>query len=283
MAVAHPRGLSTHSAPKPRDLEGKVVLLTGIGQIGDLTMWGNGAAIAKVTACEHGAHVFGCDINLEAAQHSKRRLEAENGCCDVVEADVTSAASVKQLVAACMEKYGRIDALVNNVGRSEPGGPAELTEESWDRQMAINLKSIYLTCHEVLPIMEAQKSGSIVNISSIAGLRYIGKPQVGYAAAKAAMTQFSKTTAVLYADKGVRINTVIPGLMHTPLVEYLADKYAGGDIDLMVKTRNAQVPMGRMGDGFDVAHAAAFLMSDKAKYITGAEIVVDGGITCRTP
>lgn len=158
-----------------------------------------------------------------------------------------------------------------------------MDEATWDRQTNINLKTVYLTCHAVLPIMEKQQSGVVINISSVAGLRYVGKPQVAYAAAKAAIIQFSKTTAVLYARKGVRINTVVPGLMHTPLVRYLADKYAGGDLDKTIETRNEQVPMGHMGTAFDIANAAVFLMSDKAKYITGAEIVVDGGITCRTP
>lgn len=146
-----------------------------------------------------------------------------------------------------MAKHGRIDILVNNVGRSEPGGPAEMPEEVWDRQMDINLKSVYLYCHLVLPIMEAQsRGGCIVNISSVAGLRYIGKPQVAYAATKAAVIQFTKTTAIIYAKKKVRLNTVVPGLIDTPLVKMLADKYAGGDYEAFSKKRDGQVPMGKM-------------------------------------
>lgn len=170
-----------------------------------------------------------------------------------------------------------------SVGRSEPGGPAEIDEPTWDKQTDINLKSVYLTCHEVLPIMEKQASGVIINISSVAGLRYIGKPQVAYAASKAAINQFTKTTAVLYAKKGVRLNTVVPGLMHTPLIGYLAGKYAGGDLQGLIEKRNHQVPVGIMGDGFDIANTVAFLASEKARYIVGQKIVVDGGITSTTP
>ncbi|RFU28572.1 hypothetical protein B7463_g7783, partial [Scytalidium lignicola] len=265
------------------DLEGKVVLLTGVGQMGDPNMWGNGAATAKVFACEGRAKVFACDLYIDAAEHTKRRIEKEGGICDVMAADVTSAAQVKGFVEACMEKHGRIDVLVNNVGRSEPGGPVELDEAAWDRQTDINLKSVYLTCHEVLPIMEKQGSGAIINISSVAGLRYCGKPQVAYAATKAAIIQFTKTTAVIYGKKGVRLNTVVPGLMHTPLVGYLADKYANGDLEGFLDKRNNQVPMGKMGDGFDIANAIVFLASDKARYITGQKLVVDGGLTSTTP
>ncbi|OAG39294.1 hypothetical protein AYO21_06498 [Fonsecaea monophora] len=266
-----------------RDLNGKVVLLTGVGQMGDPTMWGNGAATAKVLACECRANVFACDLYLDAAEHTKKRIEADGGVCDVMAADVTSATQVKAFVEACMKKYGRIDVLVNNVGRSVPGGPAEIDEATWDGQTNVNLKSVYLTCHEVLPIMEKQGSGSIINLSSVAGLRYVGKPQVAYAAAKAAIVQFTKTTAVIYAKKGVRLNTVVPGLMHTPLVGYLADKYANGDLEGLIARRNNQVPMGKMGDGFDIANAIAFLASEKSRYITGQKIVVDGGLISTTP
>ncbi|OAA77211.1 short-chain dehydrogenase/reductase [Akanthomyces lecanii RCEF 1005] len=263
------------------DLNGKVAFLTGIGQTGDGDMWGNGAAIARVLAAQ-GAKIFGCDLSLEAAEYTRRRIVAVGGEVTVVAADVTKDESVKGAVSACIAKYGRIDILVNNVGRSEPGGPAEMAEAVWDAQTAVNLKSVYLCCHSVLPLMEQQRSGVIVNIASIAGLRYVGKPQVAYAATKAAVIQFTRATAVLYAAKNIRLNVVVPGLMNTPLVTLLADKYARGDLAGFVKKRNEAVPMGKMGSSFDVAMAAVFLASSQSRYITGQKIVVDGGITSST-
>lgn len=187
-----------------------------------------------------------------------------------------------------MSKHGRVDILVNNVGRSEPGGPAELSEQAWDAQMDVNLKSVYLMCHLVLPVMEKQSTGGcVLNVSSIAGMRYVGKPQVGYAATKAAIIHFTKTTAVIYAQrtKGkVRLNTVVPGLVGTPLVSMLAKKYGGTGSDEAKyrRMRDLQVPTGKMGSGWDVAHAALYLCSDEAGYVTGQEVVVDGGITAST-
>jgi NAD(P)-dependent dehydrogenase (short-subunit alcohol dehydrogenase family) len=116
-----------------------------------------------------------------------------------------------------MAKHGRIDILINNVGRSEPGSPATMLEEVWDSQVDLNLKSVFLMCQHVLPIMEQQGGGAVVSVASIAGLRYIGKAQVGYSPTKAAIIQLMKTTAVIYAPKGVRLNTVVPGLMDTPV------------------------------------------------------------------
>ena len=190
---------------------------------------------------------------------------------------------MKAFVDACMARHGRIDILVNNVGKSEPGDPASMTEELWDSQIDVNLKSVYLTTHLVLPIMEAQPfGGSIVNISSVSGLRYIGKPQVAYSTAKAALLSFTRTTAVLYADKGIRMNCVVPGLINTPLVKILADKHANGDYEGYCKVRDAQCPTGKMGSAWDVANAALFLASREASYITGTEIIVDGGLSQST-
>ncbi|CAI6091141.1 unnamed protein product [Clonostachys chloroleuca] len=214
--------------------------------------------------------------------NGKVRIVAEGGEITVVSADVTNNESVKTAVDACMEKYGRIDILINNVGRSEPGGPAEMTEKVWDAQTNVNLKSVYLCCHHILPLMETQGGGAVVNVASIAGLRYISKPQVAYAATKAGVIQFTKATAVIYAAKNIRMNIVMPGLMHTPLVGMLADKYAGGDLQGFIAKRNKSVPMGKMGDSFDVAMSVVFLASEQARYITGQKIVVDGGITSST-
>jgi len=262
------------------DLHGKVVLLTGIGQVGDQTMWGNGAASAK-TLAHNGCKIYGCDLNLKAAEHTKKRVQTEHPDTEieVVSADVTKSDAVKKLVAGCMERFGRIDILVNNVGNSQPGGPATISEETWDKQMDVNLKSVYLCCHEVLPIMESQGSGAITCLASISATRWIGKAQIGYSTTKAALIQFTKITGVMYASKGIRMNIVIPGLIHTPLVSVLADKYNNGDYAGLVKKRDATVPMGKMGTGFDVANAVTFLVSESAKYITGTSLLVDGGIT----
>jgi NAD(P)-dependent dehydrogenase (short-subunit alcohol dehydrogenase family) len=267
---------------KMHDLTDRVVLITGIGCIGE--GWGNGIATATLFA-RQGAKLFGCDLSLEAAETSKASILAENKNTDVtvMRGDATSSESMKEFVDACMKKHGRIDVLVNNVGRSEPGDPASLTEEVWDKQMDVNLKSVYLTTHLVLPIMAAQKTGgNVVNISSVSGLRYIGKPQVAYSTTKAAILSFTRTTAVIYASKGVRLNTVVPGLINTPLVKMLADKYAGGDYEGYCKVRDNQVPTGKMGTAWDVANAALFLASDEAAYITGTEIIVDGGLVQST-
>lgn len=260
-------------------LDGKVALVSGCGTLGE--GWGNGKAIAVLLA-RQGASVFGCDLNLEAAQQTRELILAEGGICEVQTCDVTSAVEVKALVDACMARFGRIDILINNVGRSEPGDPVAMEEAVWDEQMDVNVKSAFLTCKHVLPIMERQGSGAVVNISSIAGLRYVGKPQVAYAAGKAALMQMTQTTAVIYAPKGIRLNSVVPGLVFTPLVKRLADKYAKGDFDGFVAQRHNAVPMGRMGDAWDVAHAVLFLASDESKYITAQQIVVDGGITAAT-
>src|SRR5690606_8114264 len=226
-----------------------------------------------------GASIYGCDLNIEAARQSSKVISDEGGKIQVQQCDVTDSQQVAALVKACIDTYGRIDILVNNVGRSEPGDPVTMSEEAWNDQLQVNLTSSFLCCKHVIPLMQAAGGGSIINISSIAGLRYAGKPQVGYAAAKAALMQMTATTAVIYAKDGVRLNSVVPGLMFTPLVERLATKYAGGDFEGFVAHRHNQVPTGKMGDSWDVANAVAFLASDESKYIGGQQLVVDGGIS----
>jgi NAD(P)-dependent dehydrogenase (short-subunit alcohol dehydrogenase family) len=167
-------------------------------------------------------------------------------------------------------------------GGSAPGNPVTMDEEVWDAQIALNLTSVFLTCKHAIPVMQAQGGGAIVNVSSLAGVRYIGRDNIAYTAAKAGLHKFTEQIAVRYAPEKIRANTVIAGLMHTPLVEArLLKQYGDGDREKMIAERNAMVPMGRMGDAWDVAHAALFLASDEAKYVTGAQLLVDGGITAK--
>jgi NAD(P)-dependent dehydrogenase (short-subunit alcohol dehydrogenase family) len=260
-------------------LKDKVAIVTGAGSVGP--GWGNGKATAVLFARE-GAKVFAVDINLAAAEETKGIIDQEGGECTVYRADVSKSDEVKAMVEGCIETYGRIDILHNNVGILVVGGPVETSEETWDRVNAVNLKSMFLTCKYVLPHMERQGGGAIVNISSIAGIRYTGIPYITYYATKAGILQLTQGIALQYAEKNIRANVILPGLMNTPMIrEPLKDAYAGGDIEKMIEIRNQQCPMKRMGDAWDVAHAALFLASDEARYITGAQLVVDGGLTCK--
>jgi NAD(P)-dependent dehydrogenase (short-subunit alcohol dehydrogenase family) len=262
-------------------LAGKTALVIGAGSVGP--GWGNGKATAVLFARE-GARVFCVDVNEAAARETAEIIRGEGGEAEAWQADASRAAEVERAAAACLERYGRIDVLDNNVGIVEVGGVVELAEEAWDRVFAVNLKSCYLAMKHVIPAMERQGGGAIVNISSIASLRFLGVAYASYSASKAAMNHLTRTTAAEYAGRNIRVNAVLPGLMKTPMVERsagLAKSYGAGDVEAMWRARDAQVPMGRMGDAWDVAHAALFLASNEARYVTGIELVVDGGITLK--
>jgi len=260
-------------------LKNKVAIVTGAGSVGP--GWGNGKATSVLFARE-GAKVFAIDISLSAAKETKEIIEKEGGICVIQKVDVSKSDEVKAMVEQCIQTYGRIDILHNNVGIVIAGGPVEISEETWDRVMAVNLKSMFLTCKYVLPYMEKQGGGVIINISSIAAIRYTGIPYITYYTTKAGILGLTQSIALQYATKHIRANAILPGLMHTPMfVEPLKEAYAAGDVEKMFEIRNKQCPTGKMGDAWDVAHAALFLASDEAKYITGAQLVVDGGITCK--
>jgi NAD(P)-dependent dehydrogenase (short-subunit alcohol dehydrogenase family) len=260
-------------------LEGKVAIVTGAGSVGP--GWGNGRATA-VRFAEEGAVVWAVDKELAAMQETFERARGARGEIVPGTCDVTDGEAIRALVQACIARHGRIDVLVNNVGTPVPGGPVQLSEEDWNRQLEINLTSVFLTCKEVIPVMERQGGGSIVNIASTSGIRFTGAAQVGYAAAKAGVIQFGRVVAVEYAKKLIRVNTVVPGQVHTPLVDVLLAKFqAGGDLEALLKRRQARIPLPFMGDGRDVASAVLFLASDEARFITGAELVVDGGMSVR--
>lgn len=260
-------------------LKGKVALVTGAGTIGP--GWGNGKATAVLFARE-GAKIFAVDIKLDAAEETQGIIEKEGGECKAYRADVSESDEVQAMIKRCIEVYGRTDILHNNVGIVEVGGPVEISEKNWNRLIDVNLKSIFLTCKYCIPYMEKQGGGVIVNISSIASIRYTGYPSVSYNASKGGINQLTQNIAIQYADKGIRANCILPGLMNTPqIIAYLKNAYGDGGIEEMLKIRDGMCPMKKMGDAWDVAYAALFLASDEAKYITGMQLVVDGGITCK--
>ena len=262
-------------------LKGKTALVVGAGSIGP--GWGNGKATA-VTFAREGAQVFCVDRNAAAAEETVAIIAAEGGKAAAFTSDASRADDVAAMVAACLKAYGRIDVLDNNVGIAETGSVVDVSEADWDRVFAVNLKSAFLAMKHVIPVMARQGGGSIINISSIASIRHLGISYVTYGTTKAAMNQMTRTTAVEFAAQHIRVNAILPGLMKTPMVEHsagLAASYAKGDVEAMWRARDAQVPMGHMGDAWDVANAALFLASDESKYVTGIELVVDGGITLK--
>jgi NAD(P)-dependent dehydrogenase (short-subunit alcohol dehydrogenase family) len=265
------------------DLKGKVAFVAGAGSVGP--GWGNGKATAVLLA-RQGAQVFGTDVNLAAAEETRALIEKEGGACIVQCCDMTDSAAVKAAVDACLARWGRIDILVNNVGGSAPGDPVAMSEEVWHRQLDHNLTTAFLGCKHVLPVMERQGGGAIVNISSVAGFSHQvdGRVHVAYSTAKSGLLGFTRSTAIAYVKKGIRCNLVVVGTMHTPLVEERLMKQLGEkDAADLIAKRHAAVPIGRMGDAWDVAHAVLFLVSDEARYITATHLTVDGGLTAARP
>lgn len=255
-------------------LAGKTAIVVGAGSIGaDIS---NGAACAMLFARE-GAQVLCADRSPEAAQATVARIAAEGGTASAFEADVRNAAQIQAMVQACLARYGRIDILHNNVGIEEFGELVEVTEESWDRVHAINLKGAMLTSREVVPHMIAQGSGSIINISSIASRKWSPMQFLSYSTSKAALNHMTRVVARQYAPHHVRCNVILPGLIDTPHAAALfksEEEAARGR-----EARHARCPMGHQGTAWDVAYAALFLASDESKYVTGLELVVDGGVS----
>ncbi len=258
-------------------LKGKVAIVFGAGSIGP--GWGNGKATAVAYARE-GARVYAVDRNPAAAEETVGIIRAENGTAESMVADVTDSDAVARAVDGCIGRFGRIDILHNNVGMASIGGPVEMSEAVWDASMRLNIGSLFLTCKHVLPIMEAQNAGAIVNVSSIASIRWLGSAYISYSASKAAVNQFTQAIALQYARKGIRANAILPGMMDTPTVRTALQSEFADEAELIAK-RNAACPTGAMGDAWDIAWASVFLASDEAKYINGVLLPVDGGMTCK--
>ncbi len=257
-------------------LAGKVAIVTGAGSSPGEGI-GNGKA-AAVTYAREGAAVMLVDIRAEAAEETKKMIDREGGICSVFQGNVTDGKSCQAMAAECLKTYGHIDILHNNVGVSPRvfGGPPDIDESEWDRVMNTNLKSMVLTCRAIIPQMLIQKKGAILNISSIASVRS-GYRQFVYGASKAGVNALTFHLAVEYADKGIRVNAIIPGLIDTPMVQPLKVLH-GGDLERMRRERSERAPMKKMGEAWDIAYAALFLVSDEARYITGQALAVDGGL-----
>jgi len=262
-------------------LQDRVAIVVGAGQSPGEGV-GNGRATA-LTFAREGAKVVCVDRDLKSAQETVDMIGANQGTAVAFKADVTKNADLKAMVADTHARWGRVDILHNNVGVSLSGGDAELleiSEEAFDRCVAINLKSCILAAKHVIPIMREQKSGVIINISSMAVITTY--PYVAYKATKAAMVAFTEQLAYQNAPYNIRANVILPGLMNTPMaVDTRAREFkkTRAEIEAM---RDAQVPLRKkMGTGWDVANAALFLASDEANFITGVTLPVDGGASVR--
>lgn len=258
-------------------LAGKIAVVAGAGSVGP--GWGNGRATAVLFA-RQGARVFAIDRSEEALSETARLITEEGGEFVTHVCDVTSSDEVELAMAACVSALGGIDILVNNVGGSQPGGVETMDVDVWDKQIDYNLRSVFLGCKYALPHLRRRPGSAIVNLSSVAALRMMkSRTHAAYSAAKYGVIALSRSIAIENAAKGVRCNTVIPGLMHTPAVTHrLVPQLGAKDAEQLIARRDALVPMGKAGDGWDVAHAVLFLVSDEARHITATEILVDGGL-----
>ncbi|MDD9746422.1 MULTISPECIES: SDR family NAD(P)-dependent oxidoreductase [Marinovum] len=257
-------------------LENKIAIVIGAGQSPGTTV-GNGRATCLLFACE-GAKVVCVDQDLARAEETAAAVRAEGGEAVAVRADVTSEQELAQMVEQCRDTYGRIDILDYNVGISLAGGDAKLpdiTEEAFDRVMAVNLRGNIMACKHVVPVMRAQGGGSIINISSLAAIEK--NPMVAYKASKAGMVAFTEQLAITNAAYGVRANAVLPGLMDTPMAVDTRARMWGQSREEIEAARNKRVPLrNKMGTGWDVAYAALYLASDESGFVSGISLRVDG-------
>ena len=260
-------------------LAGKVAIVVGAGQTPGETI-GNGRATALCFARE-GARVLVVDRRRDSAEETADLIVGEGGQAAVCEADVTREADCQALARACVDAFGRIDILQNNVGiGGGDAGPTRLSEEDWDRILDTNLKSVFLTCKHVLPVMREQASGCITNISSVAAVCSVGI--VAYKTSKAGVNAFTHALAIGNAHYGIRVNAIMPGLMNTPMAIEGISAARGVDRQALIEQRDKLVPLkGGMGSAWDVAHASLFLASDEARFITGVILPVDGGQSAR--
>jgi NAD(P)-dependent dehydrogenase (short-subunit alcohol dehydrogenase family) len=255
-------------------LNGRVVMLVGVGRPG--AVLSNGRATASAFA-DAGARLALVDNSQESLDECADDIRKSGETALAVLADITQEAQVRQAVDSCLAQFGRIDVLHFNVAIPQFGRITRVSAEEVDRVFAINVKSAVLLAKHVLPVMESQNSGVITHVSSVSGLRHIGVSSPLYDMSKAALGGLTRHIAVQYGPKGIRANTLVLGMLDTPLARE-AISQSGRDLESIYESYLSKIPAGRMGQARDVAEAAIFLASDSAGYINGAEIVVDGGL-----
>lgn len=253
----------------------KVAVVVGAGQTPGDTI-GNGRAISLLLARE-GATVVAVDLAEDSALETAEMIRSEGGTAHVLQADVTSAADCARVAEAVVEAHGRIDILVNNVGiGTGDSTPFALAEDAWDRIHEVNLKGMWLMCKSVLPKMQQQRSGAVVNVSSAASV--CATPFLAYKTSKAGVNALTHQLAMAMAPFGVRVNAVLPGLLDTPMAISTMVDATGIDPGALRKARDSLVPLGgKQGTAWDTAHAVLYLASDEAKFVTGVCLPVDGG------
>lgn len=256
----------------------KVVFMAGAGS--SAPGWSIGKATC-VTLARQGASIVAVDKNLQAAEESAEEIRKAGGIALAVQADVADEHSIEHAVARAVDEFGGIDIYIANAGIGKIGGIAETGTGDMDLIYQVNVQSLLIASKLIIPGMLQRGGGAIVTISSVAGIRYLGYPHLAYSVTKAALIQFTRMIAQEYAGRGIRANTVVPGLIDTPRVLKNVSSAFSSDSnpDEVRSKRNQQVPMQRMGTAWEVANAVAFLASDDASYITGTELVVDGGLT----
>jgi len=266
-------------------LKDKVAIVVGAGQQPGETL-GNGRATA-IRFAQEGARVLLVDRDEDRAAETGRVIASDGGEASVLAADITVEADCRSIAATCVERYGRIDILHNNVGRSEGDrGTVEMDAEVWDALFAMNLKGMFMTCKHALPVMRAQRAGVILNVSSIASIcarrEAAQRSGVAYKTSKGAVNTLTHHLALENAEYGIRCNAILPGLIDTPMAIERRARERNVDRDTVRRERDDRVPLlRRMGTAWDVANAAVFLASDEAQYVTALIMPVDGGLSAQ--
>ena len=255
-------------------LAGKVAVVAGGGSQGEGAGIGTGRATAVLFARE-GARVVIVDVNAAAAEVTAGLIAAEGGQCVTVTADVTRDDDCAAVTEAALDTWGRLDVLDHNVGSSSVGSVVDLPDEEWDRLLTVNVRSLVTMARHAVPVMARGGGGAIVTTSSISALRPRGL--TGYSAAKGAVIALTRAMAVDHGAQGIRVNCIVPGPLYTPMA------VADGMTDRKRESRRLSSVLEVEGTGWDVAHAAVYLASDEARYVTGVVLPVDGGVSLRTP